>query len=475
MNEKDVLTSANEENTLISNEDLQRLGFIKAFQDLLDGRIKPEPEEIRDAKLGCEMLKTQIRDILERIKALDILKEEFSVIDIFEQNVDLPLRRYVEQCTKPWLQDKLTIALMGHLKTGKTSAMNCFFGEEFPTSIVEATALATYLYEGDNPDQTALLVDKEGGMQEISAEQLQLFSFEKSFNFPFARMFSYIAKKSHHPALSDKTFIDTPGLFSSNSEHASSTYNVIDYCDVVFWFVDIRKSISNTELSFIEKHLNEKPVFIIFTFVDARGTTKAEVQKAQEVVKQQLSRRKVTVQGYLEFGKNKDTQEQFKKEFSRTIKALGNHYQSVNPILQIIQFLSDLQNGLLSFQKDMTKIKNENKKKLDDILSNIKQSSRSVNTAFTSVGKRFSDMINTLNNRCANVWFCQGTYNTLHGNVEQLDSSLNTIVKAWNDVDYNVIAQYGHLAAKIERQEDIIARLDAINSDINDILNKFKS
>lgn len=167
--------------TELHSTDLQHLSFIKEFQSLLDERIEPESEDIRKTKIGCEMLKFQIRDILERIKALDILNDDISVIGICEQGVDLPLRRYVEQCKKPWLQDKLTIALMGHLKTGKTSAMNCFFGEDFPTSSEEATALATYLYDGENPEQTAMLVDKEGGVQEINAKQLQLFSLENSF------------------------------------------------------------------------------------------------------------------------------------------------------------------------------------------------------------------------------------------------------------------------------------------------------
>lgn len=456
--------------------DIQRLSFIKAFQDLLDERVEPESEEIRDTKLGCELLKFEIRDILERIKALDILNEDFSVIGICEHDVDLPLRRYVEQCKKPWLQDKLTIALMGHLKTGKTSAMNCYFGEDFPTSSEEATALATYLYDGDNPKQTAMLVDKEGGVQEINAEQLQLFSLENSFNFPFARMFSYIAKKSKHPALSDKTFIDTPGLFSSNSEHAYTTYKVLDYCDVVFWFVDCRKSISETEISFIKEQIEDKPIYIIFSFVDGRGTTETGIKKAQDVIKQKLLEEGVTIQGYLQFGRKEATQEQFRKELDKTIKELGKNYQATNPISQIIHLLLTLQDLVLSTQKDATELRNNKKKELDEIANNISGAARSVQSAFSSVSNRFRDMISTLDNRCANVTFCTGgAYNTLRSNVSQLASSLQTIAEAWDNVDYDVIVQFGVLSSNIGRLEDIISRLDSINSDINDILNKFKS
>uniref|UniRef100_UPI0040257AD1 dynamin family protein n=1 Tax=Candidatus Cryptobacteroides bacterium TaxID=3085639 RepID=UPI0040257AD1 len=463
--------------TELHSSDFQRLSFIKAFQSLLDERIESESEEIRKTKLECEMLKIEIRDILEKIKALDILNDDFSVIDICEHNVDLPLRRYVEQCKKPWLQDKLTIALMGHLKTGKTSAMNCYFGEDFPTSSEEATALATYLYDGDNPKQTALLVDKEGSVQEINAEQLQLFSLENSFNFPFARMFSYIAKKSKHPALSDKTFIDTPGLFSSNSEHAYTTYKVLDYSDVVFWFVDCRKSISITEIAFIKDQIGNKPIYIIFSFVDGRGTTESGIKKAQDVIKQKLSEEGVTIQGYLQFGRKESTQEQFRKDFGKIIELLGNNYQTIDPISQIIQFLLVLQEKIvLSAQKELTERKNKKKKELDELSNNISAATRSVQSAFSSVDNRFSDMINTLNNRCANVTFCTGgAYNTLLSNVNQLASSLQTIAEAWGNVDYDVIVQFGALSANIGRLEDIISRLDSINTDINKILNKFKS
>ena len=463
--------------TELRSTDLQHLSFIKEFQSLLDERIEPESEDIRKTKIRYEMLKFQIRDILERIKSLDILNDDFSVIDICEHEVELPLRRYVEQCKKPWLQDKLTIALMGHLKTGKTSAMNCYFGEDFPTSSEEATALATYLYDGDNPKQTAMLVDKEGGVQEINAEQLQLFSLENSFNFPFARMFSYIAKKSKHPALSDKTFIDTPGLFSSNSEHAYTTYKVLDYCDVVFWFVDCRKSISETEITFIKEQIGDKPIYIIFSFVDGLGTTESGIIKAQDVIKQKLSENGVSIQGYLQFGRKESTQEQFRKEFGKTIESLGNNYQTITPISQIIQLLLVLQEKIvLSAQREFTEQKNKKKKELDEIANNITGATRSVQSAFFSVGDRFSSMVNTLDNKCYNTYMCMGgTYSTLRSNVSQLASSLQTIAEAWDNVDYDVIVQFGALSANIGRLEDIISRLDTINSDINEILNKFKS
>ncbi len=462
-------------NNSFSSTDLEHLAFIKAFQELLDEKLEPVSSDVQQAESGAEGLKQRIRDILEKIKALDLLNDDISVIELCENQVALPLRRYVEQCKKPWLQDKLTIALMGHLKTGKTSAMNCYFGEEFPTSREEATALATYLYYGDNPNNTASLADKEGGIQEISSEQMQLLTLEKSFNFPFARMFSYIAKKSTHPALADKTFIDTPGLFSSNSEHAYTTYKVLDYCDVIFWFVDCRKSITNTEISFIKEYVSSKPIYIIFSFVDARGTRPEGIATAQNVAKQRLGEEGIEIKGYLQFGRREDTQDKFKSDFGKTIKSLSENYQTMNPIAGILHLLNVLQQIVLFAIKDRTKEMNDAKEVLGNLQNGIVSATRSVKSAFSSAANSFSSMTNTLVNKCANVTFCTGgAFNTLKSNISQLATGLKSIENAWNNVDYDSIARFGYLRANVAILEDQISRLDEINKDINKVLQIFE-
>ncbi|MCM1140911.1 MAG: dynamin family protein [Muribaculum sp.] len=459
----------------ISSVDLQHLSFIKDFQELLDNKLEPVSSDVQHAELAAEGLKQKIRDILEKIQALDLLNENISVIDLCEQGVALPLRKYVEQHKKPWLQDKLTIALMGHLKTGKTSAMNCFFGEAFPTSSEEATALATYLYYGENPKSTASLVDKEGGVQEINSEQMQLFSIENSFNFPFARMFSYIAKKSIHPALHDKTFVDTPGLFSSNSEHAASTYKVLDYCDVIFWFIDSRKSISDTEIAFIKESVGDKPIYVIFSFIDARGTQPSGIAAAQDVIKKRLKDEDVEIKGFLQFGKREETQKKFVAEFGKTIKILSENYQTVNPIVSVLQLLQFLQELVQTMIRELTTEMNNEKTELGNLSNGISGAARSVNSAFSSASNSFSSMTSTLNNKCANVTFCTGgAYSTLCSNVNQLASSLQSIANAWENVDYDSIVKFGQLSANIARLDDKISRLDSINKDINEILNIFK-
>lgn len=452
----------------------EHLAFIKAFQEILDEKREPESLDVQKAASAAEVLTQRIRDILEKIQALDVLGDDISVVELCENAVALPLRRYVEQCKKPWLQDKLTIALMGHLKTGKTSAMNCYFGEEFPTSSEEATALATYLYYGNNSNNTASLVDKEGGIQEISSEQMQLFSLERSFNFPFARMFSYIAKKSTHPALVDKTFIDTPGLFSSNSEHAYTTYKVLDYCDVIFWFIDSRKSISDTEISFIKECADNKSIYIIFSFVDARGTTPDDITIAQDEIKRRLDKEKIEIKGYLQFGRKENTQVKFKKDFDETIKSLSDNYQAINPIDTVLSLLKILQQIVQTKIQNLTKEMNDEKAEIGILQNRINSVARALSSAWSSTYNSLNSVYDTLKNKCAKVRLCTGdAFYTLSGNVRQLSSSINSLENASEIFDYDSIIKLGNLSKNIAIKEEKISRLDVINQNINILLNAF--
>lgn len=467
-------------NEHFSTEDVdkQRLSFIKSFQELLDRKPKSESEDTHSVTTKCKDLQTDICNICEKIKLLGL---QFSEVYDCEKQIDLLLRQYIEQRKKPWLQDNLTIAFMGPLKTGKTSAINCYFGENFPISSEEATALATYLYYGENPDCMSLLIDKDGGALEIDQEQMKLFSIENSFNFPFARMYSHIAKKSDHPSLVDMTFVDTPGLFSSNSEHAHTTNSALDYCDVIFWFVDTRKSISEKDLDFITEHIQNKdkdkhkPIYIIFSFVDKIGTTESGIKKGQEVIKKMLVDEKVTVQGFLQFGEREATQDRFKRDLRNVINSLRKMYKSENPLLRIEKILAALQKSVLSEIKRLNKRKNKKNEQYRNSQILIQQRRQAVCDALNSVRGRFNNVQRFVRDRCGGIRFCSTTVDDLKGNNRQLLSSVVKAIEEWNNLNFETIEHCGSLLSEQKQLENQVKQLDAINTDINKILNQFKS
>lgn len=453
--------------------DKERLSFIKAFQQLLDRRLQNETTEIREIKQISEHLKWRIRSIVESMHKQDMFNDDLSLEAFCHACIDLPLMRFVEQKEKPWLKDKLTIALMGRMKTGKTSAMNCYFDENFPTSTEEATALATYLYHGDNPRQESKLVDKEGGVQHLANEDVQLFSFETSFNFPFARMFSYIAKESSHEALSDNTFIDTPGLFSSNEEHSYSTYQVIDNCDVIFWFVNCRQSISEIELNFIKEHLPNKPIYFIFTFVDARGMNEQKEKIAINVIKEKITEAEIEAKGYLTFGKQETTQSKFKHELNSIVNILSSEYEVSNPILEIIGVLSGLGDLVIEYQKAYTNQKNELEKQKDEILNAAQQANSTLSSSFNSVARKADSMIDTFNNRCANAMFCGGAASVLSSDMNQVMNGFRAVAAACDEINYDKMVEYGIIFGNILTIDDMLEKSEITKNELNELLSNF--
>lgn len=453
--------------------DQKRLSFIKAFQQLLNRPLLDETTEVREIKQFSEYLKWRIRSIVESMHKQDMFNGDFSLEAFCQATIDLPLKRFVEQKEKPWLRDKLTIALMGHLKTGKTSAMNCYFGETFPTSTEEATALATYLYYGDNPQQESELVDKEGGVQLLESEDGQLFSLETSFNFPFARMFSYIAKKSSHEALKDKTFIDTPGLFSSNDEHSYSTYQVVDNCDVIFWFVDCRKSISETELNFIKEYLLDKPVYFIFTFVDHRGMNEQKAIAAINVIKDRIAEAEIDAKGFLTFGNQELTKGKFKNELKPIIKTLSSEYEASNPIFEIVGLLSKLRDLVIEYQKAYISQKNKLEQSKNEILNAAHQANSTLSSSFSSVARKADSMIDTFNNRCANAMFCGGAAAALSSDMNQVMNSFRRVVEACDEINYEKMVEYGIICGNILTIDDMMEKSEVTKNELNELLNNF--
>ena len=64
------------------------------------------------------------------------------------------------------------------------------------------------------------------------------------------------------------TFIDTPGLSSSN-EHSEPTMKAISTCDAIFWFINLTDSAAIEDVKFIETYLKEKPLYVVLSFADA--------------------------------------------------------------------------------------------------------------------------------------------------------------------------------------------------------------
>ena len=247
------------------NDD-KKILFLERLTKLLNGTIKEKEQSTIESEKFCDALKWKLSRIMEEIYKLDYLSDDFELSSFVSSHIVAPIERMKEQMDKPWLKDKLTIGLLGHFNAGKTTALNLIFDEKFATERRENTALATYLVSGNNTD-VLTVVDKGGKAQEISIDDSSLFDFTAGIrNFPFARIFEYVVKESNNSLLSQLTFIDTPGLNATN-EHSEPSIRVIPNCDAIFWFIKLTGSVSEADLKFIKENINDKALFVIFSFV----------------------------------------------------------------------------------------------------------------------------------------------------------------------------------------------------------------
>ena len=448
--------------------DEKKMNFYNRLTDLLNGVVKEKSEDVRKREYFCDVLKWNITKIIEEIYKLDFLSDEIDLRSFISENVDDPIERMKIQMDKPWLNDKLTIGLMGHFNSGKTTALNLIFDENFATKNRENTALATYLTYGENPD-VITIVDKGGKSQIIPLSDGELFDYSKGIrNFPFARIFDYLVKDSRNKILENLTFIDTPGLSSSN-EHSEPTMKAISTCDAIFWFINLTDSAAIEDVKFIETYLKEKPLYVVLSFADAVESLKA----SKDVVVSEFKKRNIDVKHYFILGRNSQFQTEFKQSTIKKLKELINEYEVYNPYAHLYGFVSWMENVLIDSQKALTDSNNKINKKTNEILNNYKSSENRYSSAWENCTNRINNMIETFQQRCSGAFMCGGASGAIASDLNSVIDSLKRMANSYQEIDLSQLVEYGHLTMAMSEVQSKIERASEILTEIKELKNVF--
>ena len=450
-----------------------KLEFLDGLTSLLKGEVKPKSEETINGELFCDALKLQLTRLFEETHKLDVFSDEFNLRDFLSQNIDFPLERMKEQMEKIWLRDKLTIGLMGHFNTGKTTALNLLFGESFKTCEDENTALATYLTYGSNTE-IVTIVDKSGQSQELTIDECKILDYSSGVrDFPFARIFNYMVKENRNKALKELTIIDTPGLFATSRGHSAPTLSVVSSCDAIFWFINITDSFRKEDIQVIKDSLGELPLFFVFSFVDAMGTNPAEVESSIERILKEAEKKEIKCNGYLKLGKKDNTQNKFKEEAFVILRKLSDEHEVYIPGAHVIEVISFLEDFLVKCKNHFTEQIGSLDTETDKLLAEYRASSRTFVTECNNCTSRFNNMIDTFNNRCSNAMFCGGAAGALSNNINSISASLNNMMRAYNNMDesklvefVNGVAQMNLYQYKLDKVSEILANLTELKNAI---------
>lgn len=445
----------------------KKLQFYEELTTLLRGQVTPKSKETLNGEEFCDSLKLHITQLFEQTHRLDLFSDDFNLSEFVSHNIEFPLERLKEQMEKTWLKDKLTIGFMGHFATGKTTALNLVFDESFQVDPHENTALATYLTYGQKLD-VVTIVDRAGQSQEFTLEQCSVFDYAKGVkDFPFARIFSYMVKENNSQLLKDLTIIDTPGLFSTATGHSAPTMSVVSSCDAIFWFINITNSFDNKELEVMKESLQGKPVYVVFSYIDGRGTTPVGVDNSiKEIVEKLEKEEKVDYKGYLTLGNKENARINFKNEAFKLMENLSYEHTPYIPESHITATIDFLENFLVKCQAYYTEQIGKLDKETDNLFDAYKASSRTFVTECKNCMSRFNNMIDTFNSRCAGAVFCGGAESALANNINSISSSLNSMVNAYNNMDEHKLIEFGNGVAKMQLYQYKLNEISEILSNV---------
>ena len=417
-------------------------------------------------------IKPCIRGILDRSYKLDIFGEDTS-LQTLQYIVEESLKRYVELESKPWLKDKLTVGFLGHINSGKTTALNCMFGETFSTSIYESTVLPTYLTYGDDPS-VVKLVDRLGNHETVSEEICCIFDNYFSGGFPFTRFFDCLQKDSANTQLKKVAVLDTPGYFPEDKSSISTTIRCINLCDVIFWFVPVNGGLDVETISFLKDNISEKKLYFVFTFTDALGFNPSEVDKVIERQLEQVKSVDANIKGCFKFGRKVPAQTLFVESVQNELQSIISEEEFDNPLDVTLAILSQTLEIITERCVAMHKLKSEVEKDREQCMASLRRSTNSFCNAFNTLNSSYSNMISTFNRRCSEALGCGGASSAMATHINQCVNNINALSSAYNDIDFDDAHNFGTLYAKESLIENNLIQIEELKKEVENVLYKLK-
>lgn len=207
---------------------------------------------------------------------------------------------------KIWLRNKTTIAFVGEFSAGKTSIVNRILSQDkpdvpkLPVSTKATTAIPTYVTGGSKNKPLFAFLTPDNILKEIDNTTFSIVTKEVLEQVKgVSSLIKYFVLKYNNENLKDLSILDTPGFNSNDEEDAIRTIEVINECDALFWVFDVNNgTVNRSSIKTIKDNLT-KPLYIVINKVDSKS--KGEVDKVEQLIKQQLKDEGLQVHGFIRF------------------------------------------------------------------------------------------------------------------------------------------------------------------------------
>ncbi len=211
-----------------------------------------------------------IKKLIPFIDKLDFYSNKYEQFDRIKKNFDY----WANLKQKPWLEGKITIALLGKFSSGKSSIINAILKDDLlPIATTPSTAVSTYISYGST--LRIKYSTDEASLREVDPSFFK--SLKKSFfdKIKLSGLIKYFVIEHPNKSLRNISILDTPGYDSGDAEDRKRAMNVVSECNYIFWIVDINEGqLRKDAIDFIKKELEGKPLYVIVSKADSKPLEK---------------------------------------------------------------------------------------------------------------------------------------------------------------------------------------------------------
>lgn len=202
-----------------------------------------------------------IREIIRNNKSFPVKLQVENIETIDKLYYEMELQE--EKIRRP-----LNIVLMGEVKSGKSTFLNAFVGDNVsPANVLEATAVITEVEYGHS--ESSMILYKNGEIKKGSIDEIYKIINEKQTDINFSQNIEKIKVIKESNNCKYFNIVDTPGLLTITDENVNTTKKYLMWADLILWVLDanyLGQSDIISELEEIEEY--GKPIIGLLNKID---------------------------------------------------------------------------------------------------------------------------------------------------------------------------------------------------------------
>lgn len=203
--------------------------------DGFDSEMNPDLEKLREYTQTKQAIAGQLRIVRDELSSLGLEKSE----------------QLCGELMVKLAEDRLTLAVLGQFKRGKSTLMNAILGHELlPTGVLPITSAITVLKYGPTERLIINLADALFP-EELPISSLPEYVTEKGNPGNQKKVLTACVEMPVPFLRRGIEFVDTPGVGSAIAANTATTYNFLPQCDAVLFVTSVDTPVTSMELEFL--------------------------------------------------------------------------------------------------------------------------------------------------------------------------------------------------------------------------------